>query len=55
VSGTHDEIDRPIEDPAAVRSFLDPDDAASPRVKTVRLKGLAGLMIRLFPERGGRA
>jgi hypothetical protein len=46
---TEDEIDRLIEDPATVGSFLNPDDALALPVKTVRLKGLAGLILRLFP------
>jgi Domain of unknown function (DUF1877) len=46
---TEDEINRLIEDPAAVRSFLDPNAVGVPQVKTVRLKGLAGLILRLFP------
>ncbi len=46
---TEDEIDRLIEDPATVGSFLDPDSAFALPVKTVRLKGLAGVILRLFP------
>jgi hypothetical protein len=46
---TEEEIDRLIENPAAVRDFLDPDDPTAPRVKEVRLKGMTGLFLRLFP------
>jgi len=46
---TESEIDRLIKEPAAVSSFLDPDDGSAPRVRTVRLKGLSGLILRLFP------
>lgn len=43
------EIDRLREDPAALRSFLGFDDASAPRVRPVRLQGLAGLLLRLLP------
>jgi Domain of unknown function (DUF1877) len=46
---TENEIDRLIKEPAAVDSFLDPDDGSAPRVRTVRPKGLFGLILRLFP------
>jgi hypothetical protein len=53
---TEDEIDRLIEDPATVGSFLDPVGAFALPVKTVRLKGLAGLILPPVPDhdhRGG--
>jgi hypothetical protein len=46
---TESEIDRLIEDPATVGSFLDPGDAFALPEKPVRLKGLAGLILRLLP------
>jgi hypothetical protein len=44
-----DEIDRLIGDPDAVRSFLESQDPSAPKVRTVRPKGVAGLLLRLLP------
>jgi hypothetical protein len=46
---TKEEIDGLIADPATVRSFIDAEEAGGPPVKTVRPKGLLGLILRLFP------
>ena len=46
---SENEIDHLINEPAAVESFLDPDDGSAPRVRTVRPKGLVGFILRLFP------
>src|SRR5262245_25984654 len=46
---TEDDINRLIEEPAAVRRFLEGDGAGAPEVRTVRLKGLTGLVLRLLP------
>src|SRR5258706_13901452 len=44
-----DESARLMGGPATVGSLLDSDSALALPVKTVRLKGLAGLILRLFP------
>ena len=46
---TDEEIDVLLEQPAGLIDFLDRDDALTPRVRTVRPKGLLGLALRLFP------
>jgi hypothetical protein len=46
---TESEIDRLIKEPTAIGSFIDPDDGSAPRVRTVRPKGLSGLILRLLP------
>src|SRR5262245_57728570 len=46
---TEVDIDRLIEEPSSLDSFLDSDDASAPRVKTVKVKGILGFIMRLFP------
>jgi hypothetical protein len=43
------EIDRIIEDPATLDSFIEAVEGPSLPVRTVRPKGLLGLILRLFP------
>jgi hypothetical protein len=43
------EIDHFIEEPDALDSFLDAYSGPAPAVRTIKPKGLAGLLLRLFP------
>jgi hypothetical protein len=44
-----DEVERLIANPDTLEAFLDPDSGSAPKVRSVRPKGLLGLVLRVLP------